>query len=518
LPSLAEIQAERARRARKAEAERVRQDADAIRARCVKFSGFVKEAWHILEPSNALKWSWHLDAICDHLEGITFGQLTPWLIINVPPGSSKSMLVSVLWQAYEWGPCGMRSSRFLSTSFELENVKRDTRKTRDLIASEWFHALWPEVVMVRSGETSFANADTGTREGVPFVAITGKRADRLTIDDPHSLDGAESDIERTKATRRFLEGGLNRVNDQTTSAIVVVMQRLHDADLTGVLLARRLGFVHLMIPMEFEPERRCETVLGWKDPRSYDGELMDPVRMPRTAVDRLKSVGDYSWAGQYQQRPVSREGGLFKRAWFDDKEIQLHEIPGGTHWCRHWDLAATKRKASDTRGARTAGVKIGRTPDGRYIVADCIAKAIDGFAVRELILATTQIDGFAVQISIAQDPGQAAKVQKQEYLRLLDGFNLRFLNEGAIGDKEARAVPFAAQCEGGNVWLLKGRWHSEFLDEICLFPNGARKDIVDACSGAYARLIPAHTWDEDGGVSAPMVFTKPRPEYGYEEF
>jgi hypothetical protein len=90
-------------------------------------------------------------------------------------------------------------------------------------------------------------------------ALTAKRGDRLVIDDPHSLDGAESEIEREKAVRRFIEGGQNRLNDQVKSAIVIVMQRLHERDLTGELLARELGYEHLMIPMEFEPERRCVT-------------------------------------------------------------------------------------------------------------------------------------------------------------------------------------------------------------------------------------------------------------------
>lgn len=475
------IQMERERRRAEAERQRVARDADEIRARCSKLSGFVKEAWHVLEPTNPLKWSWHLDAMCAHLEAISLGQMEPRLIINVPPGSSKSMIVSVLWQAWEWGPLGNASLRYLTTSFEEENVKRDTRKTRDLIRSEWFRALWPEVVLTRAGETSFASSATGTREGVPFASITGKRGDRFVIDDPHSLDGAESEADRTKATRRFLEGGLNRVNDQTASAIVVVMQRLHEADLSGVLLSRQLGFVHLLIPMEFEPSRRCVTPIGWQDPRTYDGELMDPVRMPREAVDRLKSVSDYSWAGQYQQRPVPREGGLFRRHWFEGKVIKA--APPGTVWWRHWDLAATAKKTS----ARTAGVKMGRTPDGKFIVGHVIKTQAEGAQVRSLIKATAEIDGHEVGISLPQDPGQAGKVQKADFITQLAGWNVRA--EPETGDKFTRAEPFSAQCEGGNVYLVEGDWNSDYLDELCLFPGGTWKDQVDASSGAFGRLV-----------------------------
>lgn len=475
------IRRERERRAAQAERERVARDASAIRERCLSLAGFVKEAWHVLEPTNPLKWSWHLDAMCEHLQAISEGRLEPRLIINVPPGSSKSMIVSVLWQAWEWGPLGRPSMRYLTSSFEEGNVTRDTRKTRDLIRSEWFRALWPNVTLVRAGETSFANEDTGTREGVAFASITGKRGDRFVIDDPHSLDGAESETERAKATRRFLEGGLNRVNDQTASAIVVVMQRLHEADLSGVLLSRQLGFTHLLIPMEFEPARRCITPIGWKDPRTYDGELMDPVRMPREAVDRLKSVSDYSWAGQYQQRPVPREGGLFKRHWFEGKVIKV--APPGTVWWRHWDLAATAKKTS----ARTAGVKMGRTPDGKFIVGHVVKTQSEGDQVRRLIKATAEIDGGDVGISLPQDPGQAGKVQKADFITQLAGWNVRA--EPETGDKYTRAEPFSAQCEGGNVYLIEGEWNSDYLDELCLFPGGTWKDQVDASSGAFGRLV-----------------------------
>ena len=454
---------------------------EAVRARCSTLAGFVREAWHVLEPTNPIKWSWHLDAMCDHLEAISRGKLAPRLIINISPGSSKSMIVSVMWQCWEWGAFGKPSTRYLTSSFEEGNVTRDTRKTRDLIRSEWFRTLWPDVELVRTGETSFANNATGSREGVAFKSITGKRGDRFVIDDPHSLDGAESEVERTKATRRFLEGGLNRVNDQATSAIVVVMQRLHEADLTGVLLARKLGFVHLMIPMEFEAERRCVTPLGWSDPRSYEGELMDPVRMPRSVVDTLKSVSDFSWAGQYQQRPVPREGGLFKRHWFADKIIR--QAPEGTVWVRHWDLAASKR----SNAARTAGVKLGRTLDGKFVVGHVVLAQEEGAEVRKLIKSTAALDGVACEISLPQDPGQAGKVQKQDFVAGLAGYVVRATPE--TGDKYTRAEPFSAQCEAGNVYLIEGDWNAAYLDELCLFPGGTFKDQVDATSGAFGRLV-----------------------------
>jgi predicted phage terminase large subunit-like protein len=477
------VRAERAKRAQEAERRRVAADVYAIRDRCRSLAGFVREAWHVLEPTTPLKWSWHLDAMCEHLEAISRGTMSPWLIINIPPGSSKSTIVSVMWQAWEWGPLGRPSSRFLTTSFEEENVKRDTRRTRDLIRSEWFKALWPDVMLTRAGETSFANSSTGTREGVPFASITGKRGDRVVIDDPHSLKGAESEGQRNEATRLFLEGGLNRLNDQMTSAIVVVMQRLHETDLTGVLLARKLGFVHLMIPMEYEPERSTPTPIGWTDPRTYDGELMDPVRMPREAADKLKSVSSYSWAGQYQQRPTAREGGLFKRSWF---EI-VGAVPVNAKRARAWDLAASTGARSDW----TAGVKVSRDPQGTFYVEHVARDRWTPADVERIVRQYAQMDTTATAIRLPQDPGQAGKAQAQTLVRMLAGYDVKATP--VTGSKEVRATPAAAQAEAQNVKIVAGPWNEAFLDELCTFPSGAHDDQVDAFADALNALALARS-------------------------
>lgn len=478
---MATIRAEKAKRQSAKSLAELVSHAQAVRFRCQTFSGFVREAWHVLEPNNPLKWSWHLDAMCDHLQAVTEGRLSPWGIINVPPGSSKSMIVTVLWQAWEWGPMGLPATRYLTSSFELENVKRDTRKTRDLVRSEWYQTLWPAVVMSRAGETSFANSDTGTREGVPFGSITGKRGDRLIIDDPHSLQGAESPTQREEAVRLFLEGGLNRLNDQTKSSIIVVMQRLHEMDLTGALLAHDLGFWHLMIPMEAELDRVRPTPLGWVDPRTYDGELMDPVRMPRAAVEKLKNVSAYSWAGQYQQRPAPREGGLFKRGWF---EI-VGSAPATAKRTRAWDLAAS----TGTTSAYTAGVKVARDREGTFYVEHVERFRGGPQEVENTIKALAMTDGKQVAVRLPQDPGQAGKVQALTLIRMLAGWDVKATP--VTGSKEARATPAAAQAEGRNVKIVEGPWNEAFLQELCGFPSFEYKDQVDAFADALNDLALA---------------------------
>jgi predicted phage terminase large subunit-like protein len=470
LPTLTEVLAERTRR----ELERDRFE-------CRHLTGFVRKAWHVLEPRAPLIWSWHLDALCQHLEAITDGRITR-LLVNIPPGTSKSLVVSVLWPAWEWGPKNLKSFRYLATAYNEGPVKRDTRKSRDLILSEWYQSLWPAVRLTRTAEMSFANDATGTREGLPFTSLTSQRGDRLIIDDPHSTESAESVAERERTTRNFREGALNRLNDQAKSAIVIIMQRLHADDISGVALKLAMNFVHLRLPMEFEADNRCETEIGFRDPREIDGELLCPGRFPKDVLDPLRAdMGSIAWAGQYQQRPTPREGGLFKRAWFADRLIVV--APNGTQWVRHWDLAASTRKNSPF----TAGVKIGRMPDGRYVVGHVVRTRAEGHEVRGIIRGTAETDGRAVKISLPQDPGQAGKVQAADLIAMLAGFSA--YAEPETGDKAIRAEPFAAQCEAGNVDIVIGAWTEAYLDELCLFPGGGSyADQVDASSGAFARL------------------------------
>lgn len=476
------IREERNRREARRERERIAKDAEAIRARCVRLSGFVKEAWHVLQPETPYVHGWHIDAICGHLEAISDGRINR-LLINVPPGTMKSLLVSVFWPAWEWTT--RPSLSYLTTSYSEGYVKRDSRRMRDLVGSEWYQSLWGDKVrLARTAEISFENTARGFREGKPFASLTGGRGDRVIIDDPHSTETAESQTERDNTARIFRESVPTRLNDPVRSAIVVIMQRLHEADISGQILALKLGYVHLMLPMEFEPERACATSIGFRDPRTADGELLFPERFPREVVERDKvPMGSYAVAGQFQQRPTPREGGMFKRSWFEGKFIGA--APEGTRWVRHWDLAATAKKTA----ARTAGVRLGRTPDGKFIVGHVVTTQAEGPDVRKLIKATAESDGRAVEISLPQDPGQAGKVQAADMVAMLAGFVARA--EPETGDKAMRAEPFSAQCEAGNVLIVKGAWNEAYLDELCLFPGGSFKDQVDASSGAFGRLAQA---------------------------
>lgn len=436
---------------------------------------------------------WHVDAISEHLEAVTFGQINR-LIINVPPGMMKSLLTSVFWQAWEWGPGGLPSYRYISTSYSEHFATRDARRTRDLVRSEWYQDRWPETELVRAGETSFANISTGWREAMPFSRLTGGRGHRVIVDDPHSTEMAESDEQRKTTTRIFRESLPSRMVHPKTSAIVIIMQRLHVEDVTGVALALNLGYELLMLPMEYEPERRCHTSIGFKDPRTYEGELIFPERFPREVVERDKvPMGTYAIAGQFQQRPTLRDGGLFRRSWFN----MVPAAPIGVRWVRYWDLAATEEQVS-ADGAYTAGCLLGRYANGRYVIGHMIRERAEGQNVRKLIKSTAESDRAThglVEVHFPQDPGQAGKVQGQDLVAMLPGFIARAKPE--TGSKLTRAEPVAAQAEAGNIDVVVGSWNDAFFDEASAFPGTKFKDQIDALSGAFGALIGATVFATD---------------------
>lgn len=463
-------------------------DADLIaieREYCTRSLGnFAKRAWHVLEPATELKWGWALDAICEHLEAVTSGEIKR-LLINVPPGTMKSLLTSVIWPAWEWGPKGKQSMRYLGTAHKQDLAVRDSTKCRRLIQSDWYQRLWPiELTGDQNAKTKFENSATGFREAMSFTSLTGSRADRILLDDPLSADDANSEAALRAAEITFTESLPTRVNNDE-SAIVVIMQRLNEKDTSGIIIKRDLGYTHLCLPMRFEAERRCVTSIGFRDPREKDGELLFPERFPEATVKALeKTMGSYAAAGQLQQRPAPREGGMFKKSWFPI----VRAVPAGTKFVRGWDLAAT-----EGAGDWTVGVKIGRQKNGRFIIANVVRDRKSSAGVERLLVNTASQDGYECKISIPQDPGQAGKAQTSYLIQQLAGYTVTASTES--GDKETRANPLSAQAEAGNVDVLEGDWNDAFFDELCVFPNGEHDDQVDGASRAFNTLAIGSQFD-----------------------
>lgn len=386
-------------------------------------------------------------------------------------------LTKLFWTAWEWGPEGMQYIQATSTSYKLDNCIRDQNKFRKLIKSDWFQNLWP-INIVKDSEDWFENDKGGWRKTSPYQSLTGGRSHRLIIDDPHSVDTAESDADRDGAERTFRESATSRLNDPITSAIVIDMQRLHEKDISGVILKAKMPYVHIRLPMRFEPENRCVTPFG-EDPRIKEGELLFPERFPLSVVDRDEAtMGAYGTAGQFQQRPSPRGGLLFKRHWFK----MIKAAPANLRRCRGWDLAASEDKHS----AYTAGVLLGHDQRNRqFYIEHIVRERVPN--PEPVIVNTASQDGRGVEIDLPQDPGGAGKIQARALIGALAGYSAFASPES--GDKIARADPVAAQAQAGNIFVVEGPWNETFFEELEKFPTGQYKDQVDALSRAFGRFV-----------------------------
>jgi hypothetical protein len=277
---------------------------------------FVRQAWPIVEPSTPFVPGWHIDAIIEHLEAVSRGQIRN-LLINVPPRHMKSLLVSVFWPSWEW--IRFPERRWLYSSYAASLSIRDSVNCRRLIESPWYQEHWGDRFALTSDQNTkgrFDNNRTGYRLTTSVGgAVTGEGGDRIVCDDPHNVQEAESDSIR-KSTLDWYDVVMStRVNDPKTASKVVVMQRCHQQDLSGHLLEQG-GFEHLRLPAEYEGPP-CVTSIGWRDPRDEHGALLWPARFGTVEVEDLKrSLGSYAAAGQLQQRPSPSGGGIFKLHWF----------------------------------------------------------------------------------------------------------------------------------------------------------------------------------------------------------
>lgn len=285
-------------------------------ARGLKY--FAERAWHQLEPpSKKYLRGWATDAVCDHLQAVAYGQIKRFACL-IPPGCMKSLSTSVFLPAALWGPMGMPEKQIISVSHSKDFAVRDNLKTRDLITSNWYQRLWPlKVKRDRNLATKFHNDKFGFRECYPIGSVTGARGDIVIVDDPLTIeDGNPDRAAITTANRIFRETLQSRVNDPVESAIILIMQVTGEGDVSAV--AREMGYETLMLPMEFEPKRKCYTSIGFEDPRTEDLELLFPERYPPETIAQLKiDLGSYAWAAQFQQNPVPRGGGIIKTSWYN---------------------------------------------------------------------------------------------------------------------------------------------------------------------------------------------------------
>lgn len=449
---------------------------------------FIRLGWRYIDPAKYIS-NWHIDAIAEHLEAVSRGYIRR-LIINIPPRHMKSLSVSVAWPAWTWAqatdpdlPLMGPGVQWLSLAYAQSLSVRDNVKCRRLIESPWYREYWGERFALTGDQNTkvkFENDQQGYRiaSSVDGTA-TGEGGSIVTIDDPISAKDIISEKKRGEVITWWDETMSTRLNDPKTGAYVITMQRLHERDLTGHILGRSDDYTVLCLPARYEPDHPHVYDM---DPRTTPGELLWPERMGETEIAKLEiALGSYASAGQLQQRPAPRDGGMFKRRWF---EI-VAAAPAGGRKVRKWDLAGTVEEAGKDPDW-TVGTLMSRDAAGFFWIENIIRFRGSPHEVEQAIINTAKADGTSVTVGLSQDPGQAGKFQVRHLISKLAGFNVK--SEPETGSKEVRATPFAAQCEAGNVKVVKGDWNDAFFDEAEAFPNAAHDDQVDAGAGAFALL------------------------------
>lgn len=483
---------------------------------------FVRYFWRVLEPVTPLVEGWALQAVCEHLEAVTRGEINR-LLINVPPGFMKSLLVNVFWPAWEWGPMGRPETRYVTFSYAASLTERDNARFRDLICSPEFQELWSHRFEVRDqGKVKTSNNRTGWKLASSVGGVgTGERGDRVLLDDPHNVKEAESDQVRGETTRWFRESMSNRLNDMEKSAIIVIMQRVHEDDVSGVILAGEMGYTHLMVPMEYDEGRHCETDIGWSDPREEDGELAWPERFPPQVVaDMQRNLGPYAYAGQYQQAPVPRGGGIFKREWWQPWEPEDGKWPSFDFLLAYADTAFTQDQENDPTGCTVWGVfdlaEPGQQPRPQVMLVKAWRKHLEmhgellekgeNESVRAWLrrsqphwglcewLAETcrfrnsdgRIIGTVDRLVIEAKASGISAAQEMQRIYKNDPW-ITTLDQ-VKGDKVARAHAAVPAWSQGLVWAPDRDWVDMVVDEMAVFPKGRYKDLTDSATGAIKWL------------------------------
>ena len=472
------------------------------------FYEFMKWAWPEIISEDLVE-NWHMEYICAELQQAAerVGENKPRLydlLINVPPGTSKTSICLIFFPVWCW--TRWYYLRFITASYSAALSLESAEASRDLIRSERFKAVYPELVIKEDKDTKSnyrvvklqepakeGHMPRQLRGGNRFStsvggSLTGFHGHINIIDDPINPQKAVSTTELDN-TNRWMDHTLpTRKVDKKVTLTIIIMQRLHENDPSGHLLKKgKKKIKHICLPGE------CVKYGDMVKPallkKYYVNGLLDANRL---GVEELKELeydlGQYGYAGQVGQNPVPPTGGMFQV----DNFIVIEKMPAEVNIesiCRYWDKAGTKEalnNKSKKGPAYTVGTKMCKLKNGKYIVMHVKRGRWESHERERLIRMVAEADGKRVPIYHEQEPGSGGKQSAQETNRNLDGFHAEA--DRPQGDKIFRADPYSVQVNEGNVMLLRGDWNHDFIEEHRFFPLGTYKDQVDSASGAYSKL------------------------------
>lgn len=442
---------------------------------------FVREFWSTVVPEKFVD-SWYIKMACDEIqdmmERVFAGKPKIHdLIYNQPPGTSKSTSFSIFLLPWCW--TRMPTCRFIGASYAHPLALDLSRKSRDVIKSDLYQRLFPDIKLRPDQDTKayFANTKGGFRFSVGSNGtVTGYHSHVTVIDDPINPSEAMSEIELERTNNWITGTLLSRKVSQDVSVVMTVMQRLHQNDPSAVL-SQRPGVKQVVLPATTDFPVIPESLQQF-----YTDGLLEPVRLSKERLKEIEAQLDpYQYAGQYGQKPVPIGGGMFKTDLlriYDICDERLVKV------CRFWDKANTAG-----RGAYTVGVKMGIDRFNHVWVLDVVRGRWDTHVREVVIRQTAWRDGKDVWVGLEQEPGSGAKESNEMTTKRLLGHKVKSVKPS--GDKEARAVPFSVQVNAGNVTLLRSPWNKDYIEELSFFPFSTWKDQVDASSGGFTLLTGA---------------------------
>lgn len=472
---------------------------------------FLRLAWPTFD-SSPFTTNWHIDAVCEHLVAVSNGQIKR-LLINVPPRTGKTSVVAIAWPVWTWSlppnpdfPLHGPGVRFLCGSYGATKAEIDGVTARRLIGSTWFQERWGDRVQIapdRDNQGQYDNTAGGSRISTGIPESLGKGGAIRILDDPHKTAEVESEVTRQSVIRGYDEVWRTRSNDPTTGAEVIVMQRLAEGDISGHVLRER-DVVHLMLPMEFDASRRCHTVLGFTDPRKRDGELLWPQRFTATwaKTNKETGIGPHAWAGQFQQSPSVRGGGIVPAAWWqvwppegqedswtqtvevDGRSVERMLFPSLDYVLVSVDTAYTEKEENDYSACTVWGsFQLAGNP--KIILLEAWRERLEMRALVMKILDTARrrkADGVLIE---AKASGLSVI---QEMRRLMRDGEFTLFGDVPKGDKVARLHAVSPAFSAGLVYAPQRKWSDMVIDEVASFPRSRYADLTDSVSAGVNKL------------------------------